>query len=190
MGRDFHHGKMPQVIAAWVREGAGVHETDMGGPGFDSRRLHHVVGDGFPEGCYVARLNDAGQAHYGGQRIYVSTALAGLHVALKAHGDRVRVWFHRLLLGHYDPSRGRRVTVLPLDEAEVSPPAGLQIATGGVTLSATEPPSATDREPPWHTEASEGVTLSPVPPEAPSGQQGVSPTRNEPDPEIDSSTRR
>ena len=155
-----------------------------------TRRLHHVLGDRLPEGCYVTRLNDAGQAYYGGQRIYVSTALAGLRVGLKAHGDRVRVWYHHVLLGHYDPGQGRRATVVPLDDAHVSPPEGLQISTGAVTASAVEPSPGPDGAAGDHPEASEGVTLSTVAPNAPSEQQDVSPTRNEPDPEIDSSIRR
>jgi transposase InsO family protein len=114
-----------------------------------TRRLHHVVDGGYPEGCYLMRLDGDGKVHYQGCRVYVSVALGGQQVGLKAHGEQVRIWFHHVLLGQFTPSecRGRRVAAIPVDQTDVLPQEGLQMLLPGVTdpgacASAGEAPGA------------------------------------------------
>jgi hypothetical protein len=66
------------------------------------------------EGLMTRRVNPTGQIHFENQLIFLSTALHGWDVGLKALKDgTLEVYFAKLLLGHLDTETASFILIMP-----------------------------------------------------------------------------
>jgi putative transposase len=80
-----------------------------------------VIGAGFPEGCQTVQLNNRGGFPWLGQQIFVTRALARMHVGLEHRDQEIRVWFHELLLGSFTLGQpGKEISVQPFRPAALA----------------------------------------------------------------------
>lgn len=135
-----------------------------------------VIGAGFPEGCQTVQLNNRGGFPWLGQQIFVTRALARMHVGLEPRDQEIRVWFHELLLGSFALGQpGKEISVQPFRPApptRADPPTDAVAHDATKELAMTPPsavPTASGTAPPFPVDS----RCAPAPREAPAASDGL-----------------
>jgi putative transposase len=121
------HERLHRDISVELEAVTGTHRQaalDLWREQFNHERPHEALGmrtpgelympaaskyDGTPEALEYAamssrKVNACGQIHWGSECYFLSRSLAGWNIGLQSLGERINVWFGRLLLGQIDPS--------------------------------------------------------------------------------------